>query len=107
VRRGTAERAAHRLLLEVDLLREAGVTSRQAIARALTERSVPTPQDGKIWTHTTVGRLPARTDVMRETRGAPVASPVAQAMRSDGVPSAFPPGGHSRGLSVPIGFPPE
>ena len=60
-RRMAAERAAHRLLLEVDRLREEGVTSRQALARALTERGVPTPRDGKVWTHTTVERLLART----------------------------------------------
>jgi DNA invertase Pin-like site-specific DNA recombinase len=61
VRRETAERAAHRLLLEADRLRGEGVTSRQGLARALTERGVLTPRDGKIWTHTTVGRLLART----------------------------------------------
>jgi DNA invertase Pin-like site-specific DNA recombinase len=61
-RRVAAERAAHRLLLEVERLREAGVTSRQALARALTEQGVPTPQGGHTWTHTTVGRLLARTD---------------------------------------------
>ena len=61
VRRATAERAAHRLLLEVDRLRGEGVTSRQGLARALTERGVLTPRDGKIWTDTTVGRLLART----------------------------------------------
>ena len=55
-----AERAAHRLLLEVDRLRAEGVSSRHGIARALTERGVPTPRDGKVWTHTTVGRLLAR-----------------------------------------------
>jgi DNA invertase Pin-like site-specific DNA recombinase len=60
-RRTAAERAAHRLLLEVDRLRGEGVTSRHALARALTARGVPTPRDGKIWTHTTVGRLLART----------------------------------------------
>lgn len=56
-RGGEAERAAYRLLLEVDRLRDEGVTSLRALARALTERGVPTPRDGKIWTHTTVGRL--------------------------------------------------
>jgi DNA invertase Pin-like site-specific DNA recombinase len=61
VRRVTAERAAHRLLLEVDRLRGEGVTSRQGLARALTKLGVPTPRDGKMWTHTTVGRLLART----------------------------------------------
>ena len=62
-RRVAAERAAHRLLLEVNRLREEGVTSRQALARALTQRGVSTPRDGKVWTHTTVGRLLARTAV--------------------------------------------
>jgi DNA invertase Pin-like site-specific DNA recombinase len=33
-RRATAERAAHRLLLEVDHVREAGLNSMQGIARA-------------------------------------------------------------------------
>ena len=61
VARGVAaERAAHRLLVEVEGLRGEGVTSRQGLARALTERGVPTPRDGKFWTHTTVGRLLAR-----------------------------------------------
>jgi len=60
-RRAAAERAAHRLLLEVERLREEGVSTRHGIARALTERGVPTPRDGKVWTHTTVGRLLART----------------------------------------------
>jgi DNA invertase Pin-like site-specific DNA recombinase len=58
----TPRRAAHRLLLEVERLREAGVTSRQALARALTERGVLTPQGGDTWTHTTVGRLLARKE---------------------------------------------
>jgi len=62
-RRVAAELAAHRLLLEVDRMRGEGVISRQALARALTERGVPTPRDGRIWTHTTVGRLLARTGV--------------------------------------------
>ena len=39
-RRAAAEQAAHRLLLEVDRLRDEGVTSRQALARALTERGI-------------------------------------------------------------------
>src|SRR6185437_13014698 len=45
-RRVFAERAAHRVLFEVDRLRAEGVTSSQALARALTERCVPTPQNG-------------------------------------------------------------
>jgi DNA invertase Pin-like site-specific DNA recombinase len=64
-RREAAERAAHRLLLEVDVLRAEGVTSRQALARTLTERRVPTPQGGATWTHTTVGRLLTRTSPLR------------------------------------------
>jgi DNA invertase Pin-like site-specific DNA recombinase len=64
-RRVAADRAAHRLLLEVDRLRAEGVTSRQALARTLTERSVPTPQGGATWTHTTVGRLLTRTSPLR------------------------------------------
>jgi DNA invertase Pin-like site-specific DNA recombinase len=55
-----AERAAYRLLLEVELLREKGITSRRALARTLTERGVPTPRKGEAWTHTTVARLLAR-----------------------------------------------
>jgi DNA invertase Pin-like site-specific DNA recombinase len=60
-RRVAAERAAHRLSLEVDRLRETGVTSRQGLARALNGRGVPTPTGTGTWTHTTVGRLLART----------------------------------------------
>ena len=60
-RREAAERTAHRLLLEVDRLRETGIISLQALARALTRDGVPAPRDGKTWTHTTVARLLART----------------------------------------------
>jgi DNA invertase Pin-like site-specific DNA recombinase len=56
-----AERAAHQLLLEVDRLRETGLTSRQALAKRLTAQGVPAPGSGATWTHTTVGRLLART----------------------------------------------
>jgi DNA invertase Pin-like site-specific DNA recombinase len=56
-RRVAAEQAAHRLLLEVDRLREGGTTSMQGLARGLTEREVPTPRGSMIWTHTTVARL--------------------------------------------------
>ena len=56
-RRERAEQTAHRLLLEVDLLREAGVVSHQGLARALSERGVPAPRGGAVWTHTTVARL--------------------------------------------------
>src|SRR3954470_15664604 len=51
--REAAERAAHRLLLEVDRLRGEGVVSRQALARALTERGVLSPAGGATCTHTT------------------------------------------------------
>ena len=56
-RRGAAERAAHRLLLEVDRLRLEGVTSMQALARAPNEEAVPSPRGNGRWTHTTVMRL--------------------------------------------------
>ena len=62
-RRGAAERAAHRLLLEVDRLQGEGVVSRQALARALNGRGVPTPGRHGIWTHTTVARLLTRIGV--------------------------------------------
>jgi Recombinase len=80
-RRVAAERAAHRLLLEVDRLRDAGVTSMQALARCLTERGVPTPQGSATWTHTTVGRLLTRTgtQTVHEFRKTPFMSPVFQA----------------------------
>jgi DNA invertase Pin-like site-specific DNA recombinase len=55
-RRVTAERAAYRLLLEVDGLRESGVTSLQGLARALTERGVLTPRDRKHWTPSLLGQ---------------------------------------------------
>ena len=60
VRREGAERAAHRLMLEVTALREAGVATMQGLAAALTERGVPAPRGGALWTHTTVARVLAR-----------------------------------------------
>ncbi len=60
-RRGTAEQAAHRLGLQIERLRTEGVTGQAAIARALTERGVPTPRGGGTWTHTTVARVLARS----------------------------------------------
>ena len=59
-RRMAAERAAHRLALEVERLRAEGVIGQAAIARALTERGVPTPRGRGDWTHTTVARVLAR-----------------------------------------------
>jgi len=61
-RRETAERTAHRLLLEVEALRAEGVATHQGLARALTDRGVPTPRGSVVWTHTTVARLLARAD---------------------------------------------
>jgi hypothetical protein len=60
-----AARTAHRLLLEVERLREAGVASLQGLARALTERGVLTPRGGTVWTHTTVARLLTRAGAGR------------------------------------------
>ena len=56
----TADRVAHRLAFEIAALRDQGVTTSIGLARALTERGVPTPREGRIWTHTTVARLLAR-----------------------------------------------
>jgi hypothetical protein len=59
-RREAAERAAHRLVLEVERLKAEGVLGHAAIARVLTERGVPTPRGGATWTHTTVARVIAQ-----------------------------------------------
>jgi DNA invertase Pin-like site-specific DNA recombinase len=59
-RREAAERAAHRLVLEVERLRAEGVSGQAAMARALNERGVSTPQGRGAWTHTTVARVMAR-----------------------------------------------
>jgi hypothetical protein len=56
-RREAAGQMAHRLLLEVDGLREVGITSARDLARAPGERGVPAPRGGNTWTHTTVARL--------------------------------------------------
>jgi hypothetical protein len=56
-----ADRAAHRLALEVERLRAEGVNGQAAIARVLTERGVRTPRGGSTWTHTTVARLLTRS----------------------------------------------
>ena len=60
-RREDAERAAHRLGLELDRLRAEGVAGHAALARALNARDVPTPRRTGAWTHTTVARIVART----------------------------------------------
>ncbi|MBY0338445.1 MAG: recombinase family protein [Acetobacteraceae bacterium] len=58
-RREAAERAAHRLVLEVERLRAEGVEGHAALARALNERGIPTPRGSGAWTHTTVMRVMA------------------------------------------------
>ena len=59
-RRGAAERAAHRLALEIERLRAEGVVTHAALARTLTGIRMPTPRGGALWTHTTVARVLAR-----------------------------------------------
>ena len=60
VRREAAERAAHRLHLEIETARAKGVQSPTALARSLTERAVSTPLGASVWTHTTIARVIAR-----------------------------------------------
>jgi len=60
VRREGAERAAHRLALEVEALRGEGISSLAGLAQALTERGVTTPRGSAVWTHTTVARVLCR-----------------------------------------------
>src|SRR4051794_27458693 len=55
-----ATRAAHRLSLEIGSLQQGGVTTLVGLARSLTERGVPTPRGGAVWTHTTVARVLGR-----------------------------------------------
>lgn len=55
-----ADQVAHRLSLEIAALQSEGVSTHQGLARALTERGVPTPRGSQLWTHTTVARLVAR-----------------------------------------------
>ncbi|MGK7871115.1 recombinase family protein [Falsiroseomonas sp. E2-1-a20] len=59
-RREAADQAANRLVLEVEHLRAEGVMGRAALARALNEQGVPTPQGTGAWTHTTIARVVAR-----------------------------------------------
>ncbi|WP_291295374.1 recombinase family protein [Elioraea sp.] len=60
VRRDEADRTAHRILLEIEALRADGVEGLAELARALTDRAIPTPRGGATWTHTTITRLLAR-----------------------------------------------
>jgi hypothetical protein len=48
-REGAASRTAHRLSLEIDALRQEGVTTLVGLARSLTERGVPAPWGGVVW----------------------------------------------------------
>ncbi len=52
-----AARTAHRLAIEIERLKDEGVSTSAGLARALTKGGVPTPRDGRVWTHTTVARL--------------------------------------------------
>ena len=60
-RQRVAEQAAHRILLDLEALRIAGITGHAALARAMMASGIPTPQGSRTWTHTTVARLLART----------------------------------------------
>jgi DNA invertase Pin-like site-specific DNA recombinase len=64
-RQQAAEQAAHRLALEVERLGAEGVVGHAAMARALTERRVPTPSGRGTWTHTTVARVLALAEPVR------------------------------------------
>jgi DNA invertase Pin-like site-specific DNA recombinase len=62
VRREGAERAAHRLALEVASLRREGITSLAGLAQGLMARGVETPRGSTVWTHTTVARVLERAN---------------------------------------------
>ncbi len=55
-----ADRTAHRVRVEIERLRRDGVESFAGIARELTVLGVPTPRQGRAWTHTTVTRVIGR-----------------------------------------------
>jgi DNA invertase Pin-like site-specific DNA recombinase len=59
-RREAAERAAHRLHLEIEAAKATGATHPAAVARYPSERGVPTPSGSGAWTHTTVARVVKR-----------------------------------------------
>ncbi|WP_255531736.1 recombinase family protein [Roseomonas sp. KE2513] len=61
-RQEEAARTAHRPASGVEALRTEGVTTHLGLARTLTERSVPTPRGGAVWTHTTVARVIRRLE---------------------------------------------
>jgi len=66
-RRDAAERAAHRLALEVERLQIEGIVGQAALAHALNARHVPTPSGMGSWTHTTVARVLARAAALSTT----------------------------------------
>jgi DNA invertase Pin-like site-specific DNA recombinase len=55
-----ATRTAHRIGLEMEVLRAEGITTYKGLARALTGKGVATPGGSATWTHTTVARLVVR-----------------------------------------------
>ena len=57
-----AEQAAHRLMIEIQVLRGTGLCSLAELARTLNNQQTPTPTGRGIWTHTTVRRVMARID---------------------------------------------
>ena len=71
VRQRAAEQTAHRILLDLEALRDEGITGHAALARAMMARGVPTPKGSPIWTHTTVARLLTRTSVERSQQTMP------------------------------------
>ena len=75
-RREAAERAAHRLQLEIEAVRSSGVVHPTALARVLTARAVATPRGGRVWTHTTVARVLDRTNVPQPDSNRAAAAPV-------------------------------
>ena len=66
-RSGASDQAAHRLLLEVEALRQIGITTHLRIAHALTEAGVRTPRGSRTWTHTTVARVLRRAAKIEPT----------------------------------------
>ncbi|WP_052402290.1 recombinase family protein [Muricoccus aerilatus] len=62
-RQEEAIRTAHRLALELEVLRAEGIITHLGLARALTARKVATPRGRAVWTHTTVARVIERLGV--------------------------------------------
>jgi DNA invertase Pin-like site-specific DNA recombinase len=60
LRREEADRAAHRLALELDRLHAEGISGQAALARATNERGIAPPAGRGAWIHTTVARLKQR-----------------------------------------------